>query len=128
MVSVFLGYHSELVGSRLAEMLQEMNDCSVAGVVFRSDALIEELDKCTPDVALLDMRILHDARVFDFAGLRLRYPSVRFILMYDYPFTRFSRECLRFGAEYCFDTLHEFPCLGNIITRFGAPHAVADAR
>jgi len=114
-----LGYHSELVGTRLVEMLYEMKNVDVAGSVFRSDALLTALDACMPDVAILDMRLLHGAQIHDLSGMKLRYPSVRFILMYDYPFTRFSRECMRFGAEYCFDTLHEFQNLGSIISRFG---------
>ncbi len=125
MVNVFLGYHSELVGTRLVEMLYEIKNVQVAGYVFRSDSLPAALDACTPDVAILDMRLLHGAQIHDFAGMKLRYPSVRFILMYDYPFTRFSRECLRFGAEYCFDTLHEFQNLGSIINRISAQRSLS---
>ncbi len=118
MVRVLLGYHSELVGVRLAEMLSDIKTVSLIGVVFHGGTLPADLDRFSPDVAVLDMRLLLRAQIHDFHSLKLRHPSTRFILLYDYPFTQFSRECLRYGAEHCFDTLHEFTRLAGIIAQY----------
>jgi len=115
MVRVFLGYHSELVGARIADMLRDLNHVEVTGVVYKSGTLLADLDRFMPDVAVLDIRLLLSAQIHDLSALKLRHPSIRFILLYDYPFTQFSRECLRFGAEYCFDIHHEFSDLGSNI-------------
>ncbi len=125
MVRVLLGYHSEVVSARLAELLSDMKAVDLTGVVFQGGTLSSDLDRCSPDVAVLDMRLLLRAQIHDFTALKVRHPSVRFVLLYDYPFTRFSRECLRFGAEYCFDTLHEFTHLDSIIAHYNATGQLA---
>ena len=118
MVRVLLGYHSELIGTRLAEMFDEMENVDFAGAVFQSNTLLAELDRQRPDVAVLDVRLLLSANIHDMNAVKLRFPAIRFVLLYDYPYTQYSKEKqLRFGAENCFDIHHEFANLGRIITQ-----------
>lgn len=121
MVRVFLGYHSELIGVRLVEMFHEMKNVDLTGFAYQSATLLSDLDRYRPDVAVLDVRLLLSANIHDLNGLKMVHPHVRFILLYDYPFTQYSKENLRFGAEYCFDIHHEFANLGKLITQPGRP-------
>jgi DNA-binding NarL/FixJ family response regulator len=127
MVRVFLGYHSELIGARVAEMLRDVKNVELAGVVYKSGTLATDLDRVMPDVAVLDIRLLLAGQIRDLTALKQRHPSVRFILLYDYPYSRYSRDCLRFGAEYCFDIHHEFAHLGSIIAQFNRSYRYESA-
>ena len=118
MARIFLGYHSELVGARLSEMLVELDGVDLAGVAFDSGKLEHSLDTLSPDIAILDIRLLLSAHISDLRSLKLRFPSTHFILLYDFPYNQYSRECRRFGAEYCFDTLHQFSEIGGVITDY----------
>jgi DNA-binding NarL/FixJ family response regulator len=122
MVRVFLGYHSEVVGIRIADIIRDLTNVELAGIAYSSDTLLSDLDTLAPDIAILDIRLLLAAQIHDLHAMKLRHPSLRFILLYDYPYSRFSRECLRFGAEYCFDIHHEFTNLGSIIAQYSRPY------
>lgn len=118
MARIFLGYHSALVGGRLSEFLHEMDDVDLAGVVFESDKLEHALLTLSPDIAILDIRLLIASHMGDMNSLKKRFPSTQFILLYDFPYNQYSRECKRFGAEYCFDTLDQFSDIGGVIADF----------
>jgi hypothetical protein len=118
MARIFLGYHSALVGARLSEMLLELEGVDLAGVIFDSDKLEYSLDTLAPDIAILDIRLLIASRNGDLKILKNRFPATQFILLYDFPYSQYSRECKRFGAEYCFDTLHQFTKIGGVIAEY----------
>lgn len=118
MARIFIGYHSELVGTRLSEMLTELDNVDLTGVVFESDKLEYSLDTLSPDIAILDIRLLIASHIGDVNMLNQRFPATKFILLYDFPYNQYSRECKRFGAEYCFDTLHEFTDIGQVIADY----------
>lgn len=117
MARVVLGYHSALVGARLSEMLVELDEVDLTGVVFESGTLVRTLERLAPDIAVLDIRLLLAAE-FGERTLKTRFPSTQFILLYDYPSSQYSRECKRFGAEHCFDTLNQFGDIAAVIAEY----------
>ncbi|HLP16161.1 MAG TPA: hypothetical protein VK470_07885 [Bacteroidota bacterium] len=118
MARIFLGYHSSLVGTRLCEMIAELDGVDLTGVVFESDKLEHSLDSASPDIAILDIRLLIASRIGGMNRLKTRYPATQFILLYDHPYNQYSRECKRLGAEYCLDTLHQFADIGTLIADY----------
>lgn len=118
MARIFLGYQSALVGARLSEMLTEMNGVDLMGVVFESDKLEHALETLEPEIAIVDIRLLIASRIGDLNVLKTRFPETQFILLYDFPYNQYSRECKRFGAEYCFETLHQFMDIERVVAEY----------
>ena len=45
MVRVYLGYHSEVVGVRIADIIRDLNNVDLTGVVYNGETLLHDLDR-----------------------------------------------------------------------------------
>jgi DNA-binding NarL/FixJ family response regulator len=71
------------------------------------DALFKIRD-IAPDIVILDIRMPGGSGVDILKEIKKNYPSIKVIMMTNFPFSLYKNECIRAGADYFFDKITDF--------------------
>jgi DNA-binding NarL/FixJ family response regulator len=71
------------------------------------DALFKIRDN-VPDIVVLDIRMPGGSGIDILKEIKRNYPSIKVIMMTNFPFSLYKNECIRAGADYFFDKIVDF--------------------
>jgi DNA-binding NarL/FixJ family response regulator len=61
-----------------------------------------------PDIVILDIRMPGGNGIDVLKEIKKHYPSIKVIMMTNFPFSLYRNECIRAGADYFFDKIRDF--------------------
>lgn len=108
MREVFIVDDSEQIRERLITLLTESARIHIAGQAGRGRQALEAIGRLKPDTVILDIRLP------DFSGIELlkiikgRYPDIKVIMLTNFDYSQYRRQCRRLGADSFLNKTMEF--------------------
>lgn len=99
---------SRIMREHIVEALSELPDVEMVGEVADADEVESAIEELDPDVVTLDIKLKSGNGVDVLRDIKEKHPSVTVIMLTNYPYPQYRRECLRAGADYFFDKSTEF--------------------
>ena len=108
---------SNLVGSRLSELVNSTPGMQVSSIVVTEANAVHEIRATTPDVVVLDLALKEGTGfgVLRSLGAGPRVPVI--IVMTNYALPQYRTEAIHLGAKFFLDKSNEFDELPRILSR-----------
>ena len=100
MIRVFVAFDDAVFGQRLFEYLNEQPDFQVCGIVKLGDEAVREAVALRPDIAILEMRSIHDLVVAN--AFKQRIPDLPLLVVAEEVSLDTEKKALAHGAEAVF--------------------------
>jgi len=105
---VLIADDSEILRSRLIEMLSEFKEIDIVGQTGYAQEAIELIRELIPDVVILDIRLPDRNGINVLEMIKKRNISTKVIIFTNYPYFQYRKRCLDAGAEFFFYKAAEF--------------------
>lgn len=107
---------SEILRTRVVEMLKEIKGISVVGVAKDSREAVKRVEILNPDVVILDIRMPGGDGISAIERMkRARKKQLTIIVFTNYPYLQYRKKCMDAGADFFFYKALEFEKLIALI-------------
>jgi DNA-binding NarL/FixJ family response regulator len=113
---LFIADDSEILRSRLVDMLNEIEGIDIVGEAKNSREAVEAIKTLNPDVVILDIRMPGGDGILALETIKKankKYPKV--IIFTNYPYLQYRKTCMDAGADYFFYKALEFGKLVELV-------------
>jgi DNA-binding NarL/FixJ family response regulator len=113
---LFIADDSDILRSRLVDMLEEIEGVDIVGQARGASEAIENIEALNPDVIIMDIRMPDGdgINVLETIRRRLRSRS-KVIIFTNYPYLQYQKRCMDIGADFFFYKALEFENLVKLI-------------
>jgi DNA-binding NarL/FixJ family response regulator len=117
MRTVYIVDDSQAVRERLIAMISELEGTALAGASGEPEEAIKAIRRLQPDAVILDIRMpgMSGIQVLREIKQDLRAPVV--IMLTNYPFGQYRRECAEAGADHFLNKSTEFEKINEILEK-----------
>jgi two-component system response regulator DevR len=115
MKRVYLVDDSELVRRRLVDMLTDIEDVEIIGQTGDPEEAEAEIRRLSPDVVVLDIKLPGKNGIEVLRDIRKNVPTPLVIMLTNYPYAQYRRECTDAGADYFLHKATEFEKINDIL-------------
>jgi CheY-like chemotaxis protein len=117
MRTVYIVDDSQAVRERLVGMISEVDGTTLAGATGDPREAVKAIRRLHPDAVILDIRMpgMNGIQVLREIKQGPRAPMV--IMLTNYPFEQYRRECTEAGANYFLNKSTEFEKINEILAR-----------
>jgi DNA-binding NarL/FixJ family response regulator len=117
-MKVLIADDSVEVRERIKMLLSDVGMLEMIGEAGNVQQAIEQIEKKTPDVVILDIRIPggNGIDVLKKIGKKDRIPVV--IMLTNYPYAQYKRKCMDAGADFFFDKSKEFEKVAEVLSGY----------
>ncbi|HYA02468.1 MAG TPA: response regulator transcription factor [Syntrophobacteria bacterium] len=115
MNKVYLVDDSELVRRRLADMLSELENVEIVGQSGDPDEAEAEIRRLSPDVVVMDIKLPGRNGIEVLRDIKKEVRSPLVIMLTNYPYAQYRRECSDAGADYFLYKATEFERINDIL-------------
>jgi len=113
---VYVVDDSDFVRERLIEMLSELQEVEIVGGTGDPGEALAAIREMLPDTVILDIRLPGKSGVEVLRDLKKEKPSPIVIILTNYPYPQYRKECTEAGADYFFNKSTEFNKIANVLT------------
>lgn len=99
---IFIVDDSEVLRSRLVQMLSEIEGIEIVGEAGLVQDAIREIRRLNPDVAILDLKMADGTGIDILAAMKRGRMTTRAIIFTNYPYLQYRKRCLDAGADFFF--------------------------
>jgi CheY-like chemotaxis protein len=117
MSTVYIVDDSQAVRERLIGMISEVEGVTLSGASGNPSEAVGAIRRLQPDAVILDIRMpgMSGIQVLREIKQDLRAPVV--IMLTNYPFGQYRRECTEAGADFFLNKSTEFEKINEILAR-----------
>ena len=108
MKKVLIVDDSEQIRERLAVLLSESSEIRLVGQAGNSLEALEAVQRLRPDIVILDIRLPGVSGIEVLKEIKARYPEVVVIMLTNFDYAQYRRQCRRMGADYFLNKTLEF--------------------
>jgi DNA-binding NarL/FixJ family response regulator len=102
---------SEILRSRLVDLLSEVEGVKLVGEVRESNETIEAVGRLNPDIVILDIRMPGGDGILALEEIK-RKPKPPIVIMFtNHPYLQYRKRCMDAGADFFFYKSTEFEAL-----------------
>jgi len=113
---LFIADDSELLRTRLVDMLKEIEGISIVGQADNSRETVRLVDALNPDVVILDIRMPGGDGILALEAIKKKRKKLPKIIVFtNYPYLQYRKKCIDAGADFFFYKAHEFEKLVKVI-------------
>lgn len=102
---------SEIIRSRLVDLLSEVEGIKVVGEARESHETIEAVRQLSPDVVILDIRMPGGDGILALEQIKGKPKPPIVIMFTNHPYLQYRKRCLDAGADFFFYKSTEFEAL-----------------
>lgn len=102
---------SEILRSRLIDLLSEVEGVKVVGEVSESHETIQAVQQLEPDIVILDIRIPGGDGILALEEIKKKPKPPIVIMFTNFPYLQYRKKCLDAGADFFFYKSTEFEAL-----------------
>jgi len=113
---VYVVDDSDFVRERLIEMLSELEEVEIVGGTGDPREALAAIREMVPDTVILDIRLPGKSGVEVLRDLKKEKPSPMVIILTNFPYPQYRKECTEAGADYFFNKSTEFNKIANVLT------------
>jgi DNA-binding NarL/FixJ family response regulator len=123
MMRLLIADDSEILRSRLVDLLSEVEGVKVVGEARESNETIEAVRQLEPDIVILDIRMPGTDGIFALEEIKKKPKPPIVIIFTNHPYLQYRKRCLDAGADFFFYKSTEFEALlallKNLAGKFG---------
>jgi len=112
---LFIVDDSEILRSRLIEMLSEFKEVEIVGHTGYAREAIESIKKIMPDIVILDIKLPDGNGINVMKAIKKENISTKIIIFTNYPYVQYRKMCFDAGTEFFFFKTTEFEKLIEVI-------------
>ena len=106
---------SKQVRERLISLLSEHPKIRIVGQAGDGVEAIDALNKLGPDTVILDIRLPGRNGIELLKEIKSAHPEITVIMLTNYDFDLYRRQCGQFGADHFFNKTREFEQVVNVL-------------
>jgi len=114
---LFIADDSEILRSRLVEMLSEFKEIEIVGQTGYAQEAVESIKKLIPDVVILDIKLPDGNGINVLEAVKKANISSKIIIFTNYPYFQYRKRCIDAGAEFFFYKATEFEKLVEVLNQ-----------
>lgn len=99
---------SEQIRQRLAALLAESAQIRIVGQAGDSREALEAVRRLRPDTVILDIRLPGSSGIELLKKFKARYPEMKVIMLTNFDYARYRRQCRQLGADHFLNKTLEF--------------------
>jgi DNA-binding NarL/FixJ family response regulator len=115
MKRVYLVDDSDLVRRRLVDMLSELEDVEIVGQTGDPEEAQAEIRRLSPDVVVMDIKLPGKNGIEVLRDIKKEMSTPLVIMLTNYPYTQYRRECTDAGADHFLYKATEFEKINDIL-------------
>jgi DNA-binding NarL/FixJ family response regulator len=115
MKRVYVVDDSDFVRERLIEMLSELEKVETVGGTGDPREALAAIREMVPDLVILDIRLPGKSGVEVCRDLKKEKASPIVIILTNYPYPQYRRECTEAGADYFLNKSTEFNKIAEVL-------------
>ena len=115
MKKVYVVDDSDFVRERLIEMLSELEEVEIVGETGDPREAVTVIRQMAPDAVILDIRLPGRSGVEVLRDLKKEEPSPVVIILTNYPYPQYQKECTEAGADYFLNKSTEFDKIAKVL-------------
>ena len=115
MKSVYVVDDSDFVRERLIEMLSELEGVEIAGGTGDPLEAVAAIRQMVPDAVILDIRLPRKSGIEVLRDIKKDRPSPVVIILTNYPYPQYQKECTEAGADYFLNKSTEFNKIAEVL-------------
>jgi len=112
---VYVVDDSDFVRERLIEMLSELEEVEIVGETGDPQEALAAIGEMVPDAVILDIRLPGKSGVEVLRDLKKEKPSPIVIILTNYPYPQYRKECTEAGADYFLNKSSEFNKIAEVL-------------
>ena len=120
MPSVLLVDDAKRVRERLMALLAECSEIRIVGQVGNGMEALAAVEKLAPDAVVLDIRLPGKSGLQLLKEIKGKYPETKVIMLTNYDFETYRKQCLQMGADHFFNKTLEFENVVTVLTEMAA--------
>jgi DNA-binding NarL/FixJ family response regulator len=118
--NVFIVDDSTAIRTRLAEMLNAMENVDIVGEAASAAEAIAGILRTQPDSVLLDLNLMGRTGMDVMRQVRPQAPQVVFVVLTNHAEPQYRQACTRAGAAYFLDKSCDFERVPQVIAEIAA--------
>jgi DNA-binding NarL/FixJ family response regulator len=111
----FVVEDSAMLVERLRDILAAVGGIEFVGASGSACEAIELILGANPDVVILDIRLDSGSGIDVLRHIKANQPSIKVIVLTNYPFPQYRKKCLELGAEHFLDKVTEVEQVADIL-------------
>jgi DNA-binding NarL/FixJ family response regulator len=115
MKQVLIVDDSEQIRQRLAALLAESSQIRIVGQAGNSVEGLDAVRHLKPDTVILDIRMPGGSGIDLLKEIKTRYPGIKVIILTNFDFDQYRRQCRRLGADHFLNKTMEFEKVADTI-------------
>ena len=115
MKKVYVVDDSDFVRERVIEMLSELEEVEIVGETGDPREALAAIRRTVPDAVILDIRLPGRSGVEVLRDLKKEEPSPIVIILTNYPYPQYQKECTDAGADYFLNKSTEFNKIAKVL-------------
>ena len=128
MPNVLIVDDTKQVRERLTALLSECSEINVIGQAGNSLEALAVVEKLAPDAVILDIRLPGKSGIQVLQEIKARYPETTVIMLTNYDFDTYRKQCLQMGADHFFNKTLEFENVLTVLAEMAAGASVHSRR
>ena len=117
MKNVLIVDDSALVRQRLSALLAEAPGLRIVGEAASAAGALSAVQRLAPDAVVLDIRMPGVSGIEVLERIKADHPNILVVMLTNYDFDHYRRQCLASGADYFFNKAREFERVVDVLTR-----------
>ncbi len=117
MRTVYIVDDSQAVRERLIGMISEVEGTALAGASGDPREAVRAIRRLHPDAVILDIRMPGMSGIQVLREIKQGERTPMVIMLTNYPFVQYRRECTEAGADYFLNKSTEFEKINEILAR-----------
>jgi len=112
---VYVVDDSDFVRERLIEMLSELEEVEIVGGTGDPREALAAIREMDPDTVILDIRLPGKSGVEVLRDLEKEKPSPIVIILTNFPYPQYRKECTEAGADFFLNKSTEFNKIAEVL-------------
>ncbi|MFY9704765.1 MAG: response regulator transcription factor [Desulfobacterales bacterium] len=106
---------SKQVRERLISLMSEYSTIRIVGQAGNGEEAMDALNAQKPDTVILDIRLPGRNGIQLLREIKAAHPEIMVIMLTNYDFEQYRKQCLQMGADYFFNKTLEFEKVVNVL-------------
>ena len=108
---------SKQVREHLISLLSDYPEIRIVGQAGNGKEALDAIDEQKPETVILDIRLTGTNGIQVLREIKAAHPEITVIMLTNYDFEQYRKQCMQLGADYFFNKTLEFKKVVDVLVR-----------